>query len=413
MKNILRTLLMVLCALGLLEAQANYDLLLKGGHVIDPKNQINGVMDVAIAGGKIASVAPRIDAAQARKVIDVSGLYVTPGIVDIHIHAYYTPDFREAWAGDNSISPDGFTFRTGVTTAVDAGSAGWRNFPDFRYRVMDRAQTRLLAMINIVGLGMMTDIPEQNPRDMDPQATAEMARKHRDVIVAVKSAHYQGPDWVSIERAVEAGTLADIPVMVDFGYFLPQRPYQEMVLKKLRPGDISTHMYRNPVPILDEHGKLLPYLNQARARGVKFDVGHGGGSFWFRLAAPAIAQGWIPDSISTDLHRGSMNAGMMDMPTTMSKILNLGVSLPEVIRLSTWNPANQIKRPDLGHLSAGAAADVAVLRLLKGEFGFSDARGAKLTGSQRLQCEMTLRDGQVVWDWNGRAGKDWREMGNY
>lgn len=391
--------------------QARYDLLLKGGHVIDPRNEIDGRRDVAISQGRIAAVAPDIPESQARRVADVTGLYVAPGLVDIHCHLYATSGMPAAWAGDDSVLPDSFSFRTGVTTMVDAGSSGWRNFEDFRLRVIDRAKTRVFAMLNIVGLGMLTDIPEQNVHDMDPKATAEMARKHKDVVVGIKSAHYRGPEWVSVERAMEAGTLAGVPVMVDFGYFLPERPFYKLVTEKLRPGDMATHMYRGPVPYVDRNGKLLKYLEVARKRGVKFDVGHGGGSFVFRNAAPSVQQGFFPDSISTDLHTGSMNGGMMDMVTTMSKMLVLGVPLREVIRESTINPALQIQHPELGHLSPGAVADVAVLNLMSGRFGYADASNGKLEGGQRLFCEMTLKDGKVVWDWNARLAIDYRRLG--
>src|SRR5262245_20375793 len=206
-------------------AQVRYQLLLKGGHVIDPRNQLDAVMDVAVADGKIAAVRAGIDPAEARTVVDVSGLYVTPGLIDAHVHVFATTGMKDAWAGDNSVLPDGFSFRSGVTTMVDVGSSGWRNFEDFRNRVIDRAATRVFAMLNIVGLGMMTDVPEQNVQDMDPKTTAAMAVKHHDVVVGIKSAHYQGPEWVSVDRAVEAGKTAGIPVMVDFGYFREARPY--------------------------------------------------------------------------------------------------------------------------------------------------------------------------------------------
>jgi dihydroorotase len=402
-----------LSCVQVISAQTRYDLVLKGGHVIDPRNSIDAQTDVAISNGKIVAVAPEIPAAQAQKVIDVGGLYVTPGLVDIHCHLYATSGVQDAWAGDNSVLPDGFSFRTGVTTMVDAGSSGWRNFEDFRNRVIDRAKTRVFALLNIVGIGMITDALEQNTHDMDPKVTAEMAHKHKDVVVGIKSAHYQGPEWVSVERAVEAGTLADIPVMVDFGYFLPERPYYQLVTEKLRPGDISTHMYRAPIPYVDKDGKLLKYLLQARKRGVKFDVGHGGGSFVFRNAAASIGQGFFPDSISTDLHTGSMNGAMMDMPTTMSKLLVLGVPLKEVIRESTDNPAREIKHPELGHLTVGAVADIAALRLMTGDFGYTDASNGKIEAKQRLFCELTLKDGKVVWDWNGRSGEDYHKLGDH
>jgi dihydroorotase len=308
------------------------------------------------------------------------------------------------------VLPDGFSFRSGVTTMVDVGSSGWRNFEDFRYRVIDRAQTRVFAMLNIVGLGMMTDVPEQNVHDMDAKATADMALKHRDVVVGIKSAHYQGPEWVSVDRAVEAGTMAKIPVMVDFGYFRTERPYYTLVTERLRPGDISTHMFRGPVPYVDENGKLLDYLKQARARGVLFDVGHGGGSFVFRNAVPAIRQGFYPDTISTDLHTGSMNGAMMDMLTTMSKFLVMGVPLPDVIRQSTANPANAIRHLELGHLGVGAEADIAVLRVLQGAFRYADGARGTIDGDRRLTCELTLKGGRVVWDWNARTGTDYTKL---
>jgi dihydroorotase len=389
-------------------AQPPYDLLLKGGHVIDPKNQIDALMDVAIAGGKIARVAPNIPARDSKQVADVSGLYVTPGLVDMHVHVYAGTGRRNVYAGDRSVYPDGFTFRTGVTTVVDLGTTGWRDVPDFKDRVIDRVRTRVLAFLNIVGSGMIgtgTDRPEeQNTQDMDPKATAKRALEYPGLIVGIKTAHYNGPDWVAVDRAVEAATLANIPVAVDFGNYNPGRPFAELVTKHLRPGDISTHGYKDRVPFLDENGRLQPWALEARKRGVKFDVGHGGGGFHWKNAVPVIQKyRFVPDSISTDLHTGSMNAGMKDMANVMSKILNLDVSLTDVIKMSTINPAMQIKRPELGHLSIGADADVAVLRVDHGKFGFVDSPGVRLTGTKLLVCELTLRGGRVVWDLNGRT----------
>ena len=391
-------------------AQEPYDLLIKGGHVIDGKNHLSAVRDVAIQNGKIAEVAADIPAAKARKVIHASGLYVTPGLVDIHVHVYAGTGKRGAYSGDNSVYPDGFTFRAGVTTVVDAGSSGWRNFPDFKDRVIDRSKTRVLALLNIVGNGMGGGKVEQNLEDMDAKATADQALKYKDTVVGIKTAHYAGPEWTPVERAVEAGTTAHIPVMVDFGQFRPERPYQDLVLKKLRPGDISTHMYLGSVPMLDESGKVRPYLFEARKRGVIFDVGHGGGSFLFRQAVPAIKQGFIPDSISTDLHISSMNAGMKNMTNVMSKFLNMGMSLDEVILRSTWNPAREIQREEFGNLSVGSPADVAVLRLAQGDFGFTDVYGARLRGHQKLVAELTVHNGLVVWDLNGIAREDWDKL---
>jgi dihydroorotase len=396
----------------MLQGQPSYDLVLKGGHVIDPKNGIDAVRDVAIKDHKIAAVAEHIQGGPGAKVVDVSGFYVTPGLVDIHVHVYAGTGERRAYAGDHSVYPDGFTLRSGVTTGVDAGSSGWKNFPDFKDRVIDRSITRILAFINIVGSGMRPKY-EQSLSEMDAQAAAAQALKFPQVIVGIKTAHYDGPEWTPVERAVEAGTIANIPVMVDFGTFRPERPYEELVSSKLRPGDISTHMYLDDVPMLDAQGKVRPYLFAAKKRGVIFDVGHGGGSFIFRQAAPAIQQRFVPDSISTDLHNDSMNAGMKDMLNVMSKFLNLGVLLTDVIQMSTSNPAHEIKHDELGNLSVGSDADVAVLHLEKGHFGFVDTYGARMVGDEKLICELTVRDGRVVWDLNGITREDWTGLGQY
>ena len=385
-----------------------YDLLLANGRVIDPKNGIDAVRDVAVSGGKIAAVEPEIEPARAKTVIDVSGLIVTPGLVDIHTHLFHTTNIPDAWAGDNSVDPDSFGFRTGVTTMADAGSAGWRNFEFFRTTVIDRAETRVFAFINIAGLGMVSNMVEQG--DFNPEAVARLAKKHRDVVVGVKAAHYEKPDWASVDQAVKAGELAGVPVMVDFGYFLPERPYWKLVTERLRPGDITTHAFRGPVPWVDEDGRLYPYLSEARRRGVLFDVGHGGGSFTWRNAVPAVRQGFYPDTISTDLHAGSRNGAMMDLPTTMSKFLAMGMPLAGVVGVATWKAARAIHRPELGHLTPGAAADIAVFRLMKGEFRFRDPFGGAFPGRQRLFCELTLKDGKVVWDWNSRTGVDYRKL---
>lgn len=402
----MRMALFLLAALSA-SAQTRYDLLLKGGHVIDAKNGISAVRDVAIAGGRIAAVAENIPASAARRTVDVSTLYVTPGLVDMHVHVFAATMDRE-YTGEFGVRPDGFTFRSGVTTVVDAGSSGWRNFEDFKRLVIDRMQTRIFAMLNIVGHGMggRNDV-EQNVEDMDPEKTAEMARRYKDVVVGIKIAHYAGPDWGPVEKAVRAGTLANIPVMVDFATFRPERPFQELVLKKLRPGDIYTHTYLSVVPMLDSEGRLLPYLLAARRRGVIFDVGHGGGSFSFRQAIPAVKQGFMADSISTDLHVDSMNAGMKDMLNLMSKFLNMGVPLDDVVARATWNPAREIHREQYGNLSVGAVADVAVLRLVEGHFGFVDSERRRMSGTRKLICELTLKGGKPVWDLNGLTSAEW------
>jgi dihydroorotase len=403
----MRTPVLLFLAASLAAAQPRYDLLLKGGHVIDAKNKISAIRDVAIAGGRIAAVAENIPASDARKTIDVSSLYVTPGLVDMHEHVFSGSVNRE-YTGENCVRADGFSFRSGVTTVVDAGSSGWRSFGEFRDQVINRQRTRVFAMLNIVGSGMggRMDV-EQNTKDMDPERTAEVARRNHDVVVGIKVAHYAGPEWIAVDRGVEAGKLANIPVMVDFATFRPERPFQELVLKRLRPGDIYTHQYLRVVPMLDSQGKVLPYLFEARRRGIIFDVGHGAGSFSFRQAIPAVKQGFIPDSISTDLHVESMNAGMKDMLNVMSKFINMGMSLDDVIACSTWHPAREIHHEELGNLSVGSGADIAVLRLVHGEFGFVDSANLRIRGDRKLVAEMTVRDGKIVWDLNGMSARDW------
>ena len=398
-------ILLAVCA----HAQPAYDLLLQGGHVIDPRNGISARRDVAIANGRIAEVAPNIEASKARKVVDVGGLYVTPGLVDIHVHVF-AGEGRE-YMGRSSVFPDDHSFRNGVTTMVDAGSSGWKSFPDFKRRTIDRSRTRVLALLNIVGTGMGggNDV-EQNTEDMDSKATAKTAMENKQYVVGIKTAHFTAPNWTAVDRALAAAQIAGVPLMVDFGRFQPERPFEELVTKRLRPGDIYTHTYLPSVPLLDAQGKVRPYLFEARKRGVLFDVGHGGGSFVFRHAVPAIQQGFKPDSISTDLHVSSMNAGMKDMLNVMSKFVNMGMTVDEVIACSTWHPARQIKRDDLGHLTAGAGADVAVLRLETGNFGFVDVSGARLKGNKRFSAELTIRDGVVVWDRNGLTREDWDKL---
>src|ERR1700733_1851129 len=303
-----------------------YDLLLRGGHVLDDKNHIDSVMDVAIKDGKIARVAAHIPSDSALKTVDVKGLYVTPGLIDIHVHVFAGTGERNSYAGDLSVPPDGFTFRVGVTTVVDAGCSGWRNFEDFKDRIIDRAKTRVLAMINIVGAGMRGGAYEQNTTDMDGVKTSEMANRYPGLIVGIKTAHFNGPEWTPVEQAVIAGTRANIPVMVDFGADRPTRPLYNLLTEKLRPGDIYTHMYsglrheQDPVTMGPQKGMI-----EGRARGIIFDAGTGGGSFKWSLAIPFIKQGFKPDSISTDLHVDSMNSGTKNMLNVASKLMAIGL----------------------------------------------------------------------------------------
>jgi dihydroorotase len=388
-------------------AREQYDLLLKGGHLIDPRNKISEIRDLAIRDRKVAAVAPNIDPATAYKTVDVKGLYITPGLVDIHVHIFASTGERNSYAGERSVYPDDMTLRCGVTTVADAGSSGWRNFPVFRETIIARSRTRIFAFLNIVGHGMRGQVFERELADMEPGPTSEMALKHKGVIVGIKTAHFMGPDFAAVDRAVAAGNLAKIPVMVDFGRVSSQKALAELVTKKLRPGDIYTHVYSGLRGELDPAGHANQALFEGRRRGVIFDVGHGSGSFTWRVAVPIVQEGFLPDSISTDMHSGSFTSSMKDMLNVMSKFLALGLPLDEVILRSTWNPAREISQEQLGHLSVGAIADVAVLRLEKGDFGFLDMFGARLPGTQKLTCEMTLRDGRIAYELNGLARPRW------
>ncbi len=394
--------------------QPEFDLLIRQGHVIDPRNRVNGVRDVAITNGKIAAVAEKIAPERARRVVDAAGLYVTPGLIDLHAHVFFgTEENAYLSNGPTAAPPDHHSFRSGQTTLVDAGGAGWRNFPLFKTQIIDKSRTRVLAFINIVGNGMRGGPVEQDLNDMSASLTAMRIEQFRDHIVGIKVAHYAGPEWDPVDRAVEAGRQTDVPVMIDFGGHTPPLSLEDLLLKHLRPGDILTHMYahvRGRHPIVDASGKLQPFVLEARKRGVIFDVGHGGGSFLYRQSIPATKAGFFPDVISTDLHTGSMNSGMKDILNTMSKFLNLGMPLDAVIRSNTSRAAEAIKRQDLGHLGVGAEADVAVLNLLKGNFGFIDSGGGKMSGTQKLECELTVKAGQVVWDLNGRAAPLWSDI---
>ena len=389
---------------------SRYDLLLKGGHTICAKNGIDGRMDVAIRGGKIAALEADINPALADKIVDVSGLYVTPGLIDIHVHVYHTREPEGL-----SVMADSHSFRSGVTTMVDTGTAGARHFLHFKRTVIDLSKTRIFAFINIVDQGMIGDF-EQDPANFDPELCAGTVLAYPDICVGVKTAHYWTrlpyddvhTPWAAVDRGVEASKLCGKPLMVDF-WPRPERTYPELILDKMQPGDIHTHVYAQQFPIVNGAGKPNDFLFKARERGIIFDLGHGAGSFWFRNAVPAMQNGFSPDSISTDLHTRNIHGVVVDMLTTMNKILNIGMPLAEVIYRSTLTPAQEIGHPELGHLSVGAEADVAVLKMLTGEFSFVDCGKAKLSGDRKLECAMTLRAGEIVYDPSGLSMPRWQD----
>ena len=389
------------------EPEATFDILLRGGHVIDPANDVDGRADVGIKDGKIAAVGGNLDEQSARKTLDVDGLYVTPGLIDMHTHHF----LYGASGAINGLHPDGYAFPNGTTTVVDCGGPGWTNIGAFKDSLVKQTRSRVLAFINIISVGMVRD-SEQNTDNIQVEQCAAAIEDNRDFVVGIKSAHYMGPGFDSIDAAVKAGEMTSVPVIVD-SRTLPTRPYDELVLEHLRPGDIVTHCYRAFHPTLDEDGKVQPYLWDARRRGVRFDVGHGAGSFVFRIAAAAMQQGFGPDTISTDAHLGSFFFQRANMPITMSKMMALGMPLNEAVERSTTLPAQVIGRPELGTLSVGAEADVAVFKLEEGEFPFLDSYLAKLVGDRRLDCRLTLRAGSIVWNIDALGAPSWDTLGDY
>ena len=385
-----------------------YDLLIKNGHVIDPKNKIDTKMDVAITEGKISKVAKDIPETQSKKVVDATGLMVTPGFIDMHTHVFVGSKHDIFADGFYSVSPDDFSFKSGVTTVVDAGTSGWRNFPTFKSNVIDKSQTRILAFLNIAGSGMIGNPDQEDVNDMNAQMTALTVQKYSDIIVGIKIGHYEGKDWAPFDRALEAGNMANVPMLVEC--HLPHYSLEDQ-LNKMRPGDIITHSFEKITEresVVDDQGKVRPFVLEAKKKGVLFDVGHGGFGFWFSEAIPSLQQGLAPNTFGSDLHRFSMNSGMKSMLNIMSKYLNMGMEVPDVIQHATWNAAQSLKRNDLGSLTEGSVADIAVISILTGNYGFIDAGGNKINGTRKFESELTIRAGKIVWDLNGLSAKKFK-----
>lgn len=398
-----------LLCLQSIQAQDNkriYKIIIKDGHLIDAKNNINGVMDIAINDGKIALIAKDINKTLGWQIVNAKGLYVTPGLIDLHAHVFAgTEKGSNLSNGDGSLFPDAFSFRSGVTTMVDAGGAGWKSFDTFKKNIIDRSRTRVLSLLNIVGEGMKGDPWEQDTSDMDAIMTAKTALENKNDIVGFKLAHFADRSWTPVERILEAGKLADMPVMIDFG--AGKLSLEDLLFKYLRSGDIYTHVFTElPIrePVVDLINRnLKPFLKPAQEKGIIFDVGFGAGSFNFNQAIPAFKAGFYPNTMGTDLHTGSMNGAMKDQLNVLSIFLAMGMDIPGVILRSTWAPALAINRKDLGNLSVGSVADIAILKIRRGTFGFKDIFGNSLKGKQKFECEMTIRGGAVVYDLNARA----------
>ena len=381
-----------------LSEKKQFDLILKGGNIIDPANNINGKMDIAIADKFIAKIDKEIDIEKARNVVDVSGMVIVPGLIDLHAHffGYFA-----------SVQPDPHCIPNGTTTAVDAGGSGYKTFDEFNSKVITKSITRIFALLNIAGEGMLGE-PEQDLEGMSTEFTAKKIRQREDLIVGVKVAHYAGPGWEPLARGVEAVKETGTFLMVDQ---TPQssRPMDKMMLGHMQPGDIVTHCYAYSKPLIDSHNKVHSYFHEARNKGILFDVGHGAGSFSFKIAKNAISQKFLPDTISTDMHVSSLISNHATMPEVMSKLLACGMDLNDVVQKSTYEPSKKIRRSDLGSLSESTIADIAVLKISEGDFGLTDnGSGIRvLNSNKRIECEMTIKDGKILWDINGRSKDDW------
>ncbi len=377
------------------------DVLLKGGHIIDVRHDLDAIMDVAIKDGLIHEVGKNIDPAKARKVVNVAGLWVCPGLIDIHTHVFYGSQVGKFANGRNSLAPDDIAPRAGITTMVDAGTSGWKNFPQFKKQVIETSKTRVLAFINIASNGMTGDSLEEDISEMKVRRTIAMIKEYPDDIVGVKIGHFRGKAWTPFDRALSVTKKTKRPLFVEC--HLPEYTL-EAQLDRMRAGDIITHSFEKVserMSVIDDDGRVRPFVFAAKEKGVLFDVGHGGAGFWFSEALPALEQGLAPTSFGSDLHRFSVNAGMKDLLNIMSKYLAMGMPFKDVIACATWSAAKSIRRHDLGHLGVGTVADIAVLRLREGRFGFVDAGKNRIEGNQRFEAELTMRGGAIIYDLNG------------
>ncbi len=392
-----------------------WELLLKNGYLIDPSQKRNIVSDVAVRDGKITEIGPALPSTSSEKVIDLQGSYLVPGLIDMHCHIYPT-------AYDNPdclpcIHADAHLFQNGVTTAVDAGTCGPGDFYKFKENFIDQSQVRILCFVNIASGGMVNLCTEQDPSCFHPEAAAGIAKTFPHIVVGIKTAHYwvNKPfdtlhmPWASVDKTIEAASLCQKPAMFDFQPTFPDRSYEDLLLKKMRPHDIHTHVYAQQFPILDQDGNVSSFLFKARDNGIVFDLGHGAGSFWFRNAIPAYRQGFYPDTLSTDLYFDNICGPVFGMTNLMSKYLNIGMPLEEIIYRTTQRPAEILRHPELGTLRKGSCADIAVLQIENGKYGFYDGGHARMDGSQKLECIMTIRNGKIVYDLNAYSMVNWEQ----
>jgi dihydroorotase len=369
-----------------------FDTLIVGGEVIDPGVGLQGALDVAIRDGRIAEVAPNLDRSKAREVIDATGGVVTPGLVDLHTHVYWGATY---WG----IEADPVAARTGVTTWLDVGSSGSYSWPAFRRFLIEPSKSRIFALLNASSIGLIAPTWEFANLDYCDLDLAEtIVNANRDLILGIKARIDQnttrGVGIRALELARELADRVGLPLMTHIGY---GPPTIDEVAPLLRPGDILTHCFTGgDMKIVDDEGVPNPAIMALREQGLILDIGHGTGSFSYDTAEAMLKAGVKPDVISSDIHQMAIQGPMFDLPTTLSKFLNLGLTLPEVIERATSRPAAAMRRPDLGTLKPGSVADVAIFRLEEGEYVFRDVRMNPRRGSTRLVNTLTMIDGEVL-----------------
>jgi len=370
-----------------------FDLVLKGGRIIDPAQGIDAVGDVAFKDGRVAAVGANFgEAADTR---DVTGKIVTPGLIDLHTHVY--------WGGTSiGVDPDAYARRAGCTTLIDAGTAGAGNLPGFREHVIKRSDVRILPFMNISYPGIFAFSPYvmvgecEDLRLLHPRASRDIGRENLDLIVGIKVRVGKSASGESglapLDMGLEVADHLGVPVMAHLDQ---PPPYRSDVMPRLRKGDILTHCYRPfPNAPITGDGRVQDDVRAARERGVIFDIGHGGGSFGYETAVAMMRQGFSPDVISSDVHVLSENGPAFDQLVTMSKFLAIGMPLVEVIRASTINPALAVRKTDRGTLKPGTLGDATILDIEKGKFAFPDVLGEIREGSEHLRCKGIVLGGR-------------------
>lgn len=373
--------------------QQEFDLLIKGGTVVDPSQKLHAPLDVAIRNGKIAELSKDIPASRARSVVPAKDKIVTPGLIDIHTHVY-------EGVGLQGLNPDQFHLVRGSTTIVDAGSAGYLTIAGFRKYIVTSSATRVYALVDIGALGLIAGINHvmENLEWVDPKAAAQAVKDNKPVTVGVKARLSKtvagDQDMEGLRRARQAAEASGVPMMIHVGG--TYSPLKD-ILALMRPGDILTHYNHGEAHgVLDSNGKLLPEVWEARQRGILFDVGHGSGHFTFEVAEKCIERGFLPDTISSDVTTRTINGPAYDFPTTLSKFLNLGLTIDDVVKMATINPAKAFNYGvELGTLRPGSDADIAVLEVRPGTFEFTDSEGKKRTGKEKLFPVATVRAGKL------------------